>query len=430
MSNDTEILERVGKEIAETLGSGPLDDRYETQKRDLLSVVSTKERPFRLRALSAAAVAAVLVGVLCISLIKERQIPLPFWVGEQLSAGDQGSWIESLPGETLPVRFEGGSRLELADETAVRVLMSNNENVKIDLDKGKIRARIRGNGKTKWSMKAGPYQVAVMGTTFSVFWATATSSLSVSVTEGLVLVNGAGLSEHGISLAAGDHLEVDGNKVMVDLKSGRNAKKSSTSKSHSEPAVPDDVEVAAEVEEEQKVDIIRESSKRTSSIARSISKKTPESGAWKELYKRNDYAGTVDAAEKEGLSSLYTTLNREDLWRLASAARYARRGRVATDVLLAIRERFSGSRRAHAATFLLGRVALELGYNTRRAGKWFKIYLNENPSGPLAEEALGRLIDACDKAGDGKEARRNAGLYLSRYPNGLFTELARSVQKK
>ena len=146
-----------------------------------------------------------------------------------------------------------------------------------------------------------------------------------------------------------------------------------------------------------------------------------------DLYRGGDYSGAVREAEREGLDGLATTLGQEELWQLANAARYAKKGQTSTRILLAVRERFSGYRRAEAATFLLGRVALELNSNPEAARKWFKTYLAQSPNGHLAEEALGRLIDANIKAGKEKEARRSALLYLKRYPKGLFAELAKSV---
>ncbi|MCP4602014.1 MAG: hypothetical protein GY847_16105 [Proteobacteria bacterium] len=429
MSNDTRILERFGEEVAETLGAGPPEVRCEAQKRSLLSTVTNKERPYRLKVLTAAMATAVLLATLGVFFSQDRQSPLPFWVGAQLETGNEGGWIETLPGQSsVPVRFEGGSKLELENETAARVIMSNRKNVRVDLTKGKIKAQIKGNGKTSWSVKAGPYQIAVMGTSFSVNWDTQTSKLDVSVTKGLVMVSGIGLSKHGISLAAGDHLRADGKEVLVALNSEQTADKSSASRVASKQEASDEVEVIAETEDPPKD--IRQKAGQTSSIPRIKPKKLTESNSWKELFKKKQYAQAIYTAEQEGLDRLVNTLGLEDLWQLASAARYVRKGRISTDILIAIRERFGASRRAETATFLLGRVALELRHNPIDARKWFRNYLDKSPSGPLAEEALGRLIDACDRAGRGKEARQNADLYITRYPNSVFTELARSVLKK
>jgi hypothetical protein len=74
-------------------------------------------------------------------------------------------------------------------------------------------------------------------------------------------------------------------------------------------------------------------------------------------------------------------------------------------------------------------VAAEIDSNPREACRWFKIYLTESPNGDLAEEALGRRMDICQKAGMTDDARRAAKTYLDRYPDGVFREQAESLLK-
>jgi hypothetical protein len=53
--------------------------------------------------------------------------------------------------------------------------------------------------------------------------------------------------------------------------------------------------------------------------------------------------------------------------------------------------------------------------------------VREQPSGALAREASGRLLEACIAAGDGAGARDAATRYLARYPSGPHAALARRV---
>jgi len=149
--------------------------------------------------------------------------------------------------------------------------------------------------------------------------------------------------------------------------------------------------------------------------------------AWQRLLRQGRHADAVRAAERVGIARLAATLPAGPLWRLATAGRIARRGATAQSLLEAYRRRFSHSTNAHTAAFLLGRVAMELRGQPARAARWFRRYLRDAPTGPLAEEALGRYVDACRRAGQRTAARAAARRYLARYPQGTFRRLARSV---
>ena len=72
-------------------------------------------------------------------------------------------------------------------------------------------------------------------------------------------------------------------------------------------------------------------------------------------------------------------------------------------------------------------------YTRRQPGsacRWFDRYLQESPRGRLAQEALGRLVDACEKAGRHGRARRGAKTYIARYPRGIFRRVAEHVLRR
>ena len=79
------------------------------------------------------------------------------------------------------------------------------------------------------------------------------------------------------------------------------------------------------------------------------------------------------------------------------------------------------------AAFLLGRLAMERRQKPKEAIRWFRRYLDVDPKGFLAEEALGRWMDSCLRAGMQSQARELAGRYLSSYPSGAFAQLAKSI---
>jgi TolA-binding protein len=157
----------------------------------------------------------------------------------------------------------------------------------------------------------------------------------------------------------------------------------------------------------------------------SLDRHRPET--WQDLCDLGRYSDALAAAEKQGFARLLKTLDDAQLWRLADAARYTGRGKLAREALLSVRRRFRSSWRARVAAFLLGRIAIEMLNDPREASGWFNIYLREDPDGPLAEEALGRRIGTCRQAGMRAESCRVAAKYLDRFPEGSFAEYARSV---
>jgi hypothetical protein len=116
-----------------------------------------------------------------------------------------------------------------------------------------------------------------------------------------------------------------------------------------------------------------------------------------------------------------------ELWHLANWARHNRRTGLANRLFEVVRSRRPGSDRAATAAFMLGKSALDLNADPAGARKWLSIYLDEAPAGPLAEEALGRLISASERLGDLRGARRAARQYLDHYPEGTFRAVAKQA---
>ncbi len=75
------------------------------------------------------------------------------------------------------------------------------------------------------------------------------------------------------------------------------------------------------------------------------------------------------------------------------------------------------------SALLLGKIAADQQGSPGDAIDWFETYLREEPGGPLAEEALGRILEL--SAPDA--ARGAAARYLARYPDGSRAALARSL---
>ncbi|XYI02301.1 hypothetical protein ACMHYB_22065 [Sorangium sp. So ce1128] len=76
---------------------------------------------------------------------------------------------------------------------------------------------------------------------------------------------------------------------------------------------------------------------------------------------------------------------------------------------------------------MLGKLAADHLGAPGDALTWFQTYLDEEPGGGLAEQALGRLIELRQRRGDAAGARAAAALYLRRYPGGAYASLAQAA---
>jgi TolA-binding protein len=110
--------------------------------------------------------------------------------------------------------------------------------------------------------------------------------------------------------------------------------------------------------------------------------------------------------------------------RLGDVARLAKSPARARAAYEALRRRAPGSDAAAVAAFELGRLAFDEARAYDEARRWFAAYVGERPRGALAQEALGRLVEAHQRAGDRAAARDAARTYLARFPDGPHARLA------
>ncbi|MBI5547305.1 MAG: hypothetical protein HY901_25770 [Deltaproteobacteria bacterium] len=114
----------------------------------------------------------------------------------------------------------------------------------------------------------------------------------------------------------------------------------------------------------------------------------------------------------------------EELLLAADASRRAGRPAEAVPLLEQIITRHAADQRAPLAAFTLGKLQLEAGH-AREAADAFGTARALAPNGPLAEDALGRELEAAERAGDATRERRVAKEYLERFPEGARAAAAR-----
>lgn len=359
--------------------------RSHTQRRTVGSVWAALGA-WRYGVACAAALAVALVGFQ-LGSSSRGEPPLSYHLKSGGAAGRvidaKGGPVELGFSDGTVVTVEGGARAQVSETTE--------RGARFRLDSGRMAFDVvprpnRGN----WSVDAGPFQVRVTGTVFTVDWNASEGSLRVEVTRGHVVVEGAGQRRE---LGPGDSFEHRGR-------------------------VP-----AAPVAEAARERALEAPSAPLPPVASSPAADKPLS--WAQLVAAGSFDAVLDAASKRGVPACLEACSREEVRALADAARLSGRAALAERALLAQRARFPGTGDATAAAFLLGRAAEER--EDARAVGWYDRYLAEAPQGRFAADALGRKMMFVARR-DATAAAALAEQYLARFPAGPYAAHARNLR--
>jgi len=398
----THGLQSLGVQLREDLARHEQVDRTteaRTRRQLLARVAGKNRREPRIFYVVGGGLAAAAALTLAMWLRPAaEQEPLRFWVEERVGKVDD--WVTARDAEQS-LRFSDGSSVIVSPHTTARVMQVSAEGAQLTLERGHIDAHVVHREASRWQVAAGPFVVHVTGTRFRVNWDPQTETLAVKVTEGRVEVTGGGQPQH--ELTAGSVLELS---ASVDVKSAI-----APATTPSDSAAPDSSALTLTREDEEL------------HTRRVVAEHRPD---FRELSTAGRYKEALAAVEQLGFASQCNSLSARDLLLVASTARLAGRSDRARDAYLAARRRFPGSSEAGISAFSLGRLASDSGHATDAIG-WFKRYLSEEPSGPLAREAAGRLIELYRQNGGRAQARTAADSYLEKYPTGPHAALARSV---
>jgi hypothetical protein len=147
---------------------------------------------------------------------------------------------------------------------------------------------------------------------------------------------------------------------------------------------------------------------------------------WSSAITTGNAARVVGEAEAHGLEKALVEVDSTALMALSDASRYSGRPEVAVRALVAERQRFPDTTFAHAAAFLLGKLADDRG-EVAAGLAWYRRYLSETPDGPYAAEALGRKMLAIERISGRDAARSIASEYVQRFPNGTYMLQAHAI---
>ena len=415
-----ELSVQIGRSIADAMGE-PGSARLARQRAALVALdqaSSSTTKAWRMPlglALTAAA-------ALTLWLVVQRPAGgLGSPVAAELAgqALSEGGWVhaESRP---LAVDFSDGSCVTVTNSSRLRLTRLAAEESRLTLESGSVDVSITPGLDRIWIFVAGPYEVRVVGTEFSLAWRGDEKHLSVMVSKGKVLVVGGSIEGEGAPVSAGQGFEIG----------------------HQPPAprttdtAPRDVESQPTAEQpslEPSADSKAPSTARPAPATPSSSKTDDETvpiARWKQLADAGEFGAAMAAAREVGLEQLIASAPAWDLLVLGDAARLSGNVSEAQRVLTGIRRRFPGSRTAQLAAFRLGRLAVEAQGNDAEAARWFETFLRESPQGDLAEGARGRLMAALLRLGRRDAARRVAKDYLRHHPKGRQAPFAESLISK
>jgi transmembrane sensor len=340
---------------------------------------------------------ATAAGVVAIGASTPR--PVTFQVGAAGTTGRTGDLVQATAKGLLPLRFSEGSLVTLHEGGHLRVLATDKRGARVLIEDGTVDVSITTTrmGKKHWNFEAGPFQVLVTGTKFTLTYQALEQSFGLSTQEGQVVVSGACLNSP-TPVAAGTRLDLS----CLTPRTPHTASLEAVPPSGHESANP-------------------------SATSGKPSRSTP---TWRELLATGRLQEAVRAAERANFDRVCQTTSAKELLALADAARLFARTARAVTALRVLRQRFPSSAEASTAAFALGRIAFEQKHAFAEAVQWFATYLQEQPSGPLHGDCVGRLLEARVRAGDQTGARSDAEQYLRRFPEGPYASEARGILAK
>jgi len=297
--------------------------------------------------------------------------------------------------------FSDGSKVQMAARARGRVVEVSSRGATFALDAGQASVDIVPRPRAQWIFEAGPFRVSVHGTSFTIAWNPVDAVFEVRLASGAISV---------ASPVAGPEIQMRaGQTLKVSLRD-----QSSTLGTMSAPEVPSPTETAP------------------ASNSFAPPRAAPNEPArwshrnWMSALSENRAADIVADADRRGPTSVIERADSEDLWALATAARYSGRHALAGQALNAHRRRFPSSDRSREAAFLLGRLH-DGDPDPAEALRWYDRYLVEARDGVGVADALGRKMTLLERSNRRAEALAVAREYLRGSPRGTYANAARAL---
>lgn len=337
---------------------------------------------------------------------------ITYRVGGGLAVQEGALVASAVASEPNDVRFSDGTRMHMEPRARGRIVDLDRNGGRIALVQGKAQVDVRHRPNARWLFEAGPFEVRVHGTSFSIAWNPATTLFELQMETGVVSVAG--------PISGGEIMLHAGQTLSVNLGDSRTREGVTAAPLPPPGAKP----VAARTEIGRPIDAVPAESRQVDTPPTRRPQRPSAQKDWRaEL--DDGHAGAVLAdAEQRGLGHVLETASSEDLAALADAARYVGRQDLARRALHTQRRRFPLSGRAAEASFQLGRLEDESASGAAGALVWYNRYLTEAPAGAYISEALGRKMMVLERTARHEEAAAVAVDYLRRFSTGTYAHAA------
>jgi TolA-binding protein len=284
------------------------------------------------------------------------------------------------------------------------------------LESGGADVRVTPHHGAQYRLSVGPFAVDVTGTRFDVGFTPNDEIFTLNLHEGTVIVSGCMLGE-GRKLLAGESLSASCRTGSLEITGARSS--ASSERSVEAPAAPS-VEAPA-------VPSVAVVGGQGVESGRSGQRDASVGASWQSLSRQGRFSEAYELVRRDGFGQVMSRASIGELSLLGDTARFAGKPLDALEAYQALRLRGAGSAAARQAAFSIARVHFDQRAAYAEAAQWFRTYLAEQPGGPLAREAQGRLMEALSRAGDRAGARSVAERYLAQYPGGPHERVARQL---
>lgn len=328
-------------------------------------------------------------------------------------AVSEGGYVRAAPGHAAEITFSDRTRIRALAQARVRIEEVADTGARVSIERGRIEAEVTHSGGSEWRFVAGPFQVKVTGTRFTLTWDADQEQLEVVMLEGAVVVEGYAGSG-AVGLRAGQRFVGDAKRrtmLVSDTEAPKGPSAAAPPAADGAPSEPPSPSAGPPA-----------SGPGPDSSAAALV--TSPKVSWSKRVAKGEFRQVVDEATTRGTRECLATCDPADLSALADAARYVGQTELAEQALQALLARDARASGGRAA-FLLGRLSESRG-DAARAKSWYERSLSEG-RGAFAADALAGKMRTVNTLEGRAAARLIAREYLRLYPKGVHAAAARKL---